>query len=63
MRQAAAYRSAGYSPNRSETEAAKVVRTSAVSLYLDARRVEAAKAGVMTWKQGLALLGAIASIR
>ena len=60
MSQAAAYRSAGYSPNRSETEAAKLVRHPVVSRYLDATRDEAAKAGAMTRDQGLALLGAIA---
>ena len=60
MSQAAAYRSAGYAPKRAETEAAKLVRSPAVSRYLEAKREEAARAGAMTRERGLALLGGIA---
>ena len=60
MSQAAAYRSAGYSPTRAETEAAKLVRTPVVSRYLAVRREEAEQAGAMTRERGLALLGGIA---
>jgi hypothetical protein len=60
MSQAAAYRSAGYSPNRAETEAAKLVRTPVVSRYLELKRSEAERIGAMTRDRGLALLGGIA---
>jgi hypothetical protein len=60
MSQAAAYRAAGYSPNRAETEAAKLVRTPVVSRYLESKRAEAARAGAMSRERGLSLLGCIA---
>lgn len=60
MSQAAAYRAAGYSANRAETEAAKLVKTPVVSRYLDAKRAEAEEAGAMTRERGLAVLGSIA---
>lgn len=60
MSQAAAYRAAGYSPTRAETEAAKLVKTPVVSRYLDAKRAESDQSGAMSRARGLALLGGIA---
>lgn len=47
MSQAAAYRQAGYSPKRAETEAAKLVRTPVVSRYLSRERAKSAAASRM----------------
>ncbi len=47
MSQAAAYRAAGYSPKRAETEAAKLVRHPVVSRYLASERAKTAAASRM----------------